>query len=114
MSLVVLGFDLFLDAAVRVVVDVVFLQVGQDDVSLFGFLGVDAAVGHGGGLEAGAFSLLEELEVLVAHEIDEDVFVLLRLLRVVLVAVKRGKRLVQKLNELQIRHLSPCSATDVF
>jgi hypothetical protein len=44
MSLVVLSFDLFFDPAIRVIVDVVFLEIGKDYVSLFGFLGVDGAL----------------------------------------------------------------------
>lgn len=51
---------------------------------------------------------------MVAHEVDEDLLLLLGLMQGVLVAVKRDESLVQKLNELQIRHFSSCSTTDVL
>ena len=44
MSLVVLSFDLFFDTTVGVIVDVVFLKISQDYVSLFGLLRVDRAL----------------------------------------------------------------------
>lgn len=44
MRLVVLGVDLFLDAAIGVIIDIVLFEIGEDYVSLFGLLRVYLAV----------------------------------------------------------------------
>ena len=54
------------------VVDIVFLEVSKDDISLLGLAGINIArLAHHKALSS---SCLEQLKILISHEVDENVF----------------------------------------
>lgn len=112
MRLLILRLDLLPDALVATnIVLVVLLEVGQDNVPLLGLCWI-LVRGRAAQLQRLTPSCLQKLEVLVAHQVNEEVSVLVRILRCAGTLV--GDGLVEHVDELQVAELSAGLAADVL